>query len=119
MSIKPKNCMSSRVLSMTEVERAWIGALIEGEGHASYRTNGQTPVLYPYVGVSNTGPEVISVLLRKVGAGSISAIWPKGLGNKLIFHWNLRRRAEVLDIVEQCKDYSMKLQKLASWLGGQ
>jgi len=101
----------SRVRQMTDVEAAWIGALIEGEGSIWWvKTKRHT---WPAVNVSNTDPEIISALLRTTGVGSVHH--QKTPTNALIqgakpcYIWMAQAQREAADIIRQCAPYSMKL----------
>lgn len=104
--------MKSRVRQMSEVEAAWVGAIIEGEGyvvvapkHSKHKAK---------MGVVNTDPEVLSALLRLTGAGSVGQVgrsrskWSK----KMCFTWQVQRWREVQDLARLCSPYCMKLQKV-------
>ena len=109
---KRPNLLPSRVRQMAQVEAAWVGAFIEADGSAFWKSN---PIHRPIVTLVNTDPEVISTVLRFTGAGSVSRNggrqWP---GGKPVYAWSVQRYHEVEDIVDQCAPFSMKLQALLS-----
>lgn len=95
---------------MSEVECAYIGALVDGEGCVC-----QTRDKYRYwqVRVGNTDPELISVLLRATGAGCVygqakNSAW----GTKPISVWQLAKQNDVLCLARRCAPFSFKLQRI-------
>lgn len=88
---------------MTEVEKAWVGAMVEAEGYVGFY-NGRWRI-----GVGNTDPEIISAILRATGVGLVSI--QKGT-NKPIIHWSSQRYNDVINLSNQLKDYCMKVRKI-------
>lgn len=100
---------------MSEGQAAWVGAMIEGEGHTAY-PNGKHR--HSKVVVANSDPEVISALLRFTGTGTVSLQSHAGrdsrgiVTNKPTWAWDTSRRAEIWELIQQCRQWSPKLQKL-------
>ena len=101
------NLRPSRVLLLSAVAAAWIGAMIEAEGSVTISPLSSRHLLR--ISVVNSDPEIISVLLRHIGTGSVST---KHGANKLCYVWSVQRQREVQEIARQCQQYSMKLQKV-------
>ena len=115
----------SSVRTMTEVERAWVGAFVEADGSAFIvRRSGCSPS--PRVYASQREVDPIATLLRVTGVGSIQ--WWKekpsvrfqsfGRGSRTyeIWRWTVGRRNDALDILRQCAPYSWKFQTvLEEW----
>lgn len=114
--MRGRNLQRSRVRNMSDVERAYIGMAID--------TDGSVVVEQPYrpawtahwrIRFDNTDVELISAVLRAVGAGSVSY---KPASEGLIrrhrdqWVWRLNRQKEVLDLAQQCAAYSVKLQRV-------
>ncbi len=112
------------VREMTEPERAYIGAMIEGEGNvrlynahkscAACRTGGG----HWRITVVNTDVEIISALLRATGVGRITRRTPEKLENKPCYSWFVGRYNDILSLVRQSARYSTKLQQVteSGWL---
>ena len=102
----------SRINTMTGIEAAWVGAIIEGEGSVMEKHGSLRPRWR--VMVANTDPEIMSALLRLTGSGSICCtVDRKGtLGTKPVYRWELAAVEDVLHLVRQCSPYSMKLQRV-------
>ena len=114
----------SSVKEMTEIEAAWMGALLEGEGTAEvawYPTRQGSGRYTPRIRASvvNTDPELMSACLRLVGTGSVSPRSPRegSFGkHKQQFVWTLQARNSVLDFFHRVAPYSMKAQDaLTRW----
>ena len=105
------NRSPSRMKKITEVEAAWIGSMIEGEGSVIIGWN--QSYFYPKVVMVNTDPEIHSVFLRILGMGSVHYKKSKIETYKPCFVWNCSRYNEVIDLLRVCKKYSMKLQELS------
>lgn len=101
---------------MTTVEAAWVGAMIEAEGSVVIRTStapGRSGYHELKVVVGNTDPEIISALLRLVGAGTVCVkTFSKQWQRKMCFSWQVQAREDVREIARQCAPFSMKLQKV-------
>ncbi len=92
----------STVRTMTEVERAWVGAFIEADGFASVRRRpGHTDNIL--LGVTQVAIEPIALLLRLTGVGSIQ--W-----SGRIWSWIPWAMKDSKAITVQCAPYSWKLQ---------
>ncbi len=76
--------------------------MIEGEGHIlSCRQGG---AFHVRIGVANTSVEVISTILRLVGAGAVHYDSRSGNGRG-IWRWVLGRKKEMLDLAPQISPY--------------
>ena len=96
----------SKVRSMTEIERAWVGAFIEADGCAftnSFNDNRSDALI---VAASQKEIDPIATLLRITGVGIIQC--SKG-GS--IWSWRISRRNDVKNLIDQCAPYSWKLQR--------
>ena len=101
-----------RVLS--DVEAAWVGAMIDGEGgvRPMRHSNGLD---YPSIEFTNCDVELIATMLRVVGAGTIK---PKqDAGHTQCWVWALRRAKPVASILPQIRPYSVKAQAAEVWCG--
>ena len=99
-----------RIKEFSEIEAAWIGALIEGEG--SVGSDGRD---HMKVTVTNTDPEVLSAFLRVLGTGHIYPHHKNRTRNnhtKPCYTWQISRRVDILYLVQRCFHYSTKLQRL-------
>lgn len=96
---------SSNVPHLSKEERAYFGALFDGEG-GFYLARGK----YPFLDVANTEIELISVLLRHVRVGHVRLDTGLSRGHKLCLHWRLERLADVAAFLWQIKAYSIKAQ---------
>ena len=60
---------------LNDIESAWLGALIEGEGSIQLcrnrRNYGQKVYYYPQIAISNTEVETIATCLRFCGEGNV------------------------------------------------
>lgn len=89
----------SQVRTMSDVERAWVGAFIEADGCAFMRKG-------PNLNVVQKEIDPLATLLRVTGAGKIQ------MNSKGIWAWTVWRANDALDIAKQCAPYSWKLQSL-------
>jgi hypothetical protein len=99
---------------MTEVERAYVGALIDGEGCVGIYLY-KKAYSYPRVNVVNNEPELISALLRATGVGRISArlrIYDGVPYGNWTYVWSVQRLNDIESLVRQVSPYSYKLQKI-------
>ena len=97
---------------MSEPERAWFGAIIDGEGWlVQYK---ERPYAFK-IGIGNTSMEIMSAILRLSQAGKVYAR-PKRKGEKLFLSWFLGRYRDIQALIFQCSKYSEKLQILANRL---
>lgn len=94
-----------RIKEMSPVEAAWVGAIIEGEGHA---LKGNTPS--GSIRVTNTDVEIISALLRVTGVGNVY-LKPEKV-NKDCWVWDVSASADVLSLAEQIAPYSVKARSI-------
>lgn len=98
------------VRQMSDVERAYIGGLIDTDGWVSVRHRPRGQYADVRVGLGNTEVEIISALLRLTGAGKVSYRIPAN--RKPYLRWELGRHKSIAYLVEQCAPYSIKLQSL-------
>jgi hypothetical protein len=97
---------------MTEVEAAWVGAMIEAEGsiylHPQYNQQRMR------IDVCNTDPEIISALLRLTGIGSVYVDMPRDtrLGTKPAYHWLVHQYLNAGALARRIAAYSPKAQRL-------
>lgn len=97
--------LASRVRNMPDVQSAWIGALIEGEGHI--RQDGRGLI------VEMVEVEPISTLLRFTGCGSVEYYPARSIRHQDRWRWSVRRRREVQDILRQVHPFLAAKQELA------
>lgn len=101
----------SYVRDLTEVEAAWIGAMIEGEG-GLYLT-----VRRPHgaLCVVNTEVETVATVLRLIGAGCIHMMppTPNGRQRTLAWKWGTDRQRVIHDILRQVVPFLTGKKELA------
>jgi len=103
----PMPLQPSEIREMAEIECAWVGALIEGEGHIAKNQ--------AHVSVAMTEIEPIATLLRLTGAGTIMYQEKNG-GDpryKPIWWWELHRKLSILALLEQISPYLASTQEHA------
>ena len=99
---------ASNVKAMTEAERAYVGAMLDGEGWVAMTSGGG-----PYISIGNTEVEIIAALLRATGAGTVYYSPPPAhRGNLDSYRWSVVRINEARDIARQVQEYSQKAQRL-------
>ena len=90
---------------MSNIESAWVGAMIEGEGSVTECKSGNGQV-YPRLVVYNTEVETISTILRLTGGG---AVYYDGRNNqthlKPCWRWCLTGTKKVVEVLEQIQPY--------------
>jgi len=105
---------------MTDAERGYVGAMIDGEGTVHcYPIQGRRgDGLGCYIQVTNTELELLSAMLRATGVGRIYLQTRAGfIGKNGINHtkdtwvWKSLRRNDMKAIADQCWPYSLKLQE--------
>lgn len=94
-----------KVRTMSEPERAWVGAFIDGEGSLYQETRG-----YNRLSGCNTEVELISTLIRATGVGKVYLQPQIGLP---LWVWRVNRLHQIQEIARQIKPYCLKAQK---WL---
>lgn len=99
-----------RLAELTEVQAAWIGAVIDCEG-SLIRTQLPGFVQIGYQ-VSNTDPEIMSALLRVTHAGSISTQEYPRNGHKLCLRWRIVNMTDVAALTSRILAYSFKAQTM-------
>jgi hypothetical protein len=86
------------IRQMTEVERAWVAGLLEGEGcffPIEYKTKGYGPYTYARVAVLMTDLDVLQRLQEITGIGHINGPTPrKDPRHKPIWHWVASKNKE-------------------------
>ena len=102
--------MPSSLRTLLPTEAAWLGAMLDGEGHISFVVKHKTP----HVVISNTEVELVATALRITQAGSISTREQNGLGTKRMWEWTLHRSSEVPALLAQLQPYSLKAQLCVS-----
>ena len=99
------------VRQMSDVEQAYVGAMIDGEG---WFTTGQSWASRTVrLGVGNTDLEIISALLRATRAGRVHLANWRRFGKKPLWIWAVQRRGDIQAIAKQCRLYSSKCQRWA------
>lgn len=104
---------SRRAREMSEIERAWIGAFLEADGHCGVYNrrggSGTSRHLHLAITQSIKNPEPISAALRLTQVGSVSV-------SNGQMHWQVSALNDVLAIAEQIEPYSEKAQRtLQEW----
>ncbi len=98
--------LPSRLRNMTEVEAAYLGAMIDGEGCITNSGRGHRQIKF-----GNTDIELISACLRATGIGGIELRLPRGLSKLPLWIWNVGRAQEIEDLCRRIAPYSMKAQR--------
>ena len=90
---------------MTDVEAAWVGAMIEGEG--CIRMIGSIGNRLGRIRVTSTDVETISTLLRVTGAGTVRgrSISGSPLSKKPQWEWEVHRVGEIPGLLMQVAPY--------------
>jgi hypothetical protein len=109
------------IKQMTEGQAAWVGAMIEAEGCVHLYPAGKSRSTREHVHISvvNTDVEVISTLLRFVGAGTVTFYPPRpgALGKKNCWKWRLSRQHQVRALAPQVSPWmTVKGQKMVDHL---
>ena len=99
----------SRVRKMNDVEQAYVGAMIDGEGFVGRQSYWR----HWRIIVTNTSYEIISAMMRATGTGCI-VYRAEGKGRRLKpqLQWAVQAQEDVMDIARQCREYSTKLQEV-------
>ena len=105
---RPLPC-SIRLLS--DVECAWIGAMIEGEGCLTHEPR-KTSFGWRLI-VCSTAVETIATLLRLVGAGTINARPSRYPHAKPQWVWSLNKQNDVRALLKNILPYLTDKKKLA------
>ena len=123
----PAPSQSNDLRLMSDVEAAWIGALVDGEGSVCYIVHpGQGRSTRRFdVGVVNTEVELLSACLRLTQCGSVyhKPASPKGpfAETRPCFAWKISRWSPALALLRRIRPYSLKAQaglnRLASDVG--
>ena len=92
-----------QVRQLTAVEAAWLGAMVDGEGHITGP--------YNHLYVTNTNVEIISTILRLIGIGRVS-MGTKVPGMKTVWRFALTRINDLAALFPQLSPYSMKAQEV-------
>ena len=102
-----RNTMKKSTRKMSEIEKAYVGAMIDGEG-GFYEYSNQALKIR----LGNSDYEIISALLRATGVGKVYWFPRRKPHHKDALHWTVLRRNDVIDIAKQIRKYSSKAQKL-------
>jgi hypothetical protein len=92
---------------VTEVEAAYIGAVLDTDGHVSWQTQ-KGKYRYPTIGVTNQNLEIISALLRTTRTGCVSFQQPGVRGS--IWQWQ-KGGVGAVTILQEVEAFSTKAQK--------
>jgi len=107
------NIQPSSLREMSEVEAAWVGAVVDTDG-CVYRNRNVT-VPFTTVSVVNTSLELISALLRVTGTGSIyyrARGWTRwGERKTPTLTWAVGGRKTIRALLERIAPYSTKAQQ--------
>ena len=98
--------MPSRLRNVSEVEAAYLGALLDGEGCITNTSGGHRQLR-----VGNTDLELISACLRATGIGNVSLQKPRELQKLNLWRWEVGRAQEVEDLCHRLALYSFKAQR--------
>ncbi len=93
----------AQVRQLRDVEAAWLGAIIDGEGHITGP--------YNHLYVTNTNVEIISTTLRILGVGRVS-MGTQVPGMKTVWRFALTRMNDLAVLFPQLSPYSMKVQEV-------
>ena len=105
-----------KVRTLSDVEAAWVGAMIDGEG-SIYRCVGRSPYRMDF---ANTEVELVATMLRLVGSGCVGYVNGKPSERRAFikhikdaWRWYLYPINDIAALLEQIAPYSIKAQK---WL---
>ena len=104
------------IRQMTDVEAAWMGAMLEGEGSVMLLPHHSSRKPFVRAVITNTDPEIMSACLRLTNAGRVN----RGQDNrsslvretKICFAWAIQAWNDVMSFLQQVRPYSMKAQQL-------
>lgn len=89
---------------MSDAERAWVGAIIDGEGTVT--TESRVAVSF-----ANISVELVATMLRIVGAGSICGQSKmRKPQHHRVWTWQLQRTYEAINLLAQVSGCSIKAQ---------
>jgi len=99
----------SDIRRMPEVERAYVGALIDTDGCVYQRAAPRRGWTVEFLSMD---VELISAILRAVGRGHVRLV-PKSVAGQIhdIWMWSLNCQCEIGQLADQCSIYSLKLSK--------
>ncbi len=100
--------IGSSVHQLSPVEAAWVGAMVEGEGHIrppSSRALG--------LDLGSTDVETISTLLRLVGVGTVYRQVDNQHTRKPLWRWGIHRVADLARLLPQLVPYLTSKQEVA------
>lgn len=101
----------SSLREMSEVDAAWIGAMVEGEGCI---TNTPSNYTFPYrLVVCSTSVETIATLLRLTAVGTIHTR-PSKPGYKSLWVWSVDRQNDIRALLRYISPYLTDKQDLAN-----
>jgi len=101
----------STVRQLTEVEAAWLGALIEGEGHIAAHTD-HRGYCQPRVVVEMVPVEPIATVLRLVGDGNISMAKQREPYQDS-WRWELKKMRSLQEFLPQIMPYLASKREVA------
>jgi hypothetical protein len=101
-----------RVRNFTEVEAAWLGAIIAGEGSVTHQTGVGSTGWRLQVG--NTEAWIIDRIIGITGIGGVFVRPPNGQlgGTRPMFLWSLTRISDLLYLRGRLAPYCRKLDKV-------
>lgn len=115
------NLTAPKLRQMSIVETAWMGAMVEADGHVTIvRSLGKNHVMPSvHVAVTNADPEIMSACLRVTGTGSVFRKKPPTnlRETKPCYRWNIQAWLDALGFLRRIRPYSMKAQQALNDLG--
>jgi len=103
---------SSSVRQMSNVEAAYVGAMIDGEGYfGHYAPTGLRRACQHNVMVVNTDLEIISALVRATGLAGVGMKNDSALTRKRAWLWYSAAINSLVDLAKQIAPYSFKAQR--------
>ena len=121
----PGGLKASTVRTLTQVEAAWIGAMIEGEGSIGWvrPKKNDAKRLNPYLSLVNTSVEVIATMLRLTGDGNIGLDSCHGRkGHKPVWSYQLNKQKALRVLLPQLipflADKTERAEEMLNWLDG-
>lgn len=83
----------------------YIAGMIDGEGtltiskHRQYNRKKETYQYRPFIWITNTNEEVLQIIQKKVGLGTITSYQPSNKKYKKVFYWRILKRSECLEFL--------------------
>ena len=94
----------SQVRTLSPVEAAWVGAMVEGEGCIRILTTSARGHKQGRMDVTNTEVETNATILRLVGDGGVHHDMGAGR-NKRVWRWGLASKLSVISLLKQIIPY--------------